>query len=219
MTPIQAWYTDDEYFQRSRWILDRYDMESTAPSKRERVDSSALTLAAVARESVSPLDRLEASIHPWSAFVVVPIFALANAGVRVVDIDFAAAVTSPVSLGVGLGLVVGKMFGITLATWIAVRTGAGKLPKRTGWHEIVGLAAIAGIGFTVSLFITELAFTSDVLVNQAKIGIFIGSGLAGAIGYWILRSSKTPDEEVQAGRERLGLDAPATDVAQSIRSA
>ena len=207
LTPVHAWYSDAEYFQRARWVLDRYDMEAATPQKRERVDSSALTLAAVARESVSPLDRLEGSIHPWSAFVVVPIFALANAGVRVVDIDLFEAATSPVSLGVGLGLVVGKIFGITLATWIAVRTGVGKLPKRAGWLEMVGLAALAGIGFTVSLFITELAFSTPTLIDQAKIGIFIGSGVAGAIGYSILRNVKTPQEAIEEGRQLLGITA------------
>lgn len=212
LTPIRAWYSDSEYFQRAKWVLDRYDLESATPRSRERVDSSALTLAAVARESVSPLDRLERSLHPWSAFVVVPIFALANAGVRVVDVDFVAVATSAVSLGVGMGLVAGKLFGISLATWIAVRTGVGKLPKRTGWREVFGLGAIAGIGFTVSLFITELAFTDELLVSQAKIGIFIGSGVAGVLGYWILRSSKTPQQEIEEGRVRLGLEgieAPA----------
>jgi NhaA family Na+:H+ antiporter len=206
LTPIHAWYSDDEYFQRSRWILDRYDMESDTPRRRERVDASALTLASVARESVAPLDRLEGSLHPWSAFVVIPIFALANAGVRIVDLDFGEAVTSPVALGVGIGLLVGKIVGISLATWIAVMTGVGKLPKRTQWRDMFGLAALAGIGFTVSLFITELAFTSEILIDQAKIGIFIGSGLAGIVGYSLLRMAKTPQEIIEEGRELLGLE-------------
>jgi len=206
MTPIRSWYSDDEYVQRSRWILDRYDMEAAAPTHDERVDASALTLSEVAKESVSPLDRLERALHPWSSFVVVPIFALANAGVRVVDIDLLEAATSPVALGVSAGLFIGKMVGITAATWLAVRFGLGKLPKRTGWPEITGLAAIAGIGFTVSLFITELAFTSDLFVDEAKIGIFIGSGISGLVGYQILRRSKTPDESIEEGRRRLGLD-------------
>jgi NhaA family Na+:H+ antiporter len=206
LAPIRAWYSDDEYIQRARWILDRYDMESATPPLGERVDASALTLASVARESVAPLDRLERTLHPWSAFVVIPIFALANAGVRVVDMDFGAAATSPVALGVGLGLLVGKIVGISLATWIAVVTGVGRLPRRTGWRDMFGLAALAGIGFTVSLFITELAFTTDTLIDQAKIGIFIGSGLAGIVGYTFLRRAKTPQEMIEEGRELLGID-------------
>ncbi len=206
LTPVRAWYSDEEYFQRAGWILDRYDMESASDTRRERVDASALTLAAVARESVSPLDRLERSLHPWSSFVVIPIFALANAGVRVVDIDLLATATSPIALGVGLGLLAGKIIGITLATYIAVRSGVGRLPRRTGWRETIGLASLAGIGFTVSLFITELAYTSSTFIDQAKIGIFLGSGLAGLVGYWLLRSSKTPQEAIEEGRRRLGLD-------------
>ncbi len=140
--------------------------------------------------------------------MIVPIFALANAGVRVVDLDLYEAATSPVALGVAFGLVVGKIAGISLATWIAVRTGVGRLPRRTGWREIAGLAALAGIGFTVSLFITELAYGGPPFIDQAKLGIFAGSGLAGLIGYSILRISKTPEEEIAAGRERLGLEDP-----------
>jgi NhaA family Na+:H+ antiporter len=206
MTPIVSWYSDEEYIQRARWVLDRYDMEAAAPGHAERVDASALTLSEVAKESVSPLDRLERSLHPWSSFVVVPIFALANAGVRVVDIDLLETATSPVALGVGSGLLVGKIVGITLATFLAVRFGIGKLPKRTGWRDVVGLAALAGIGFTVSLFVTELAFSDEVLIDQAKIGIFIGSGLAGVVGYQLLRRAKTPQEALEEGRHRLGLD-------------
>ncbi len=208
MTPVRPWYGDDQYFQKASWILDRYRMEASAPRHRERVDQSALGLAEVARESVSPLDRLERSIHPWSAFVVVPIFALANAGVRFVDTDLVAVATSPVSLGVALGLLVGKIVGISLFTWAAVRLGMGKLPPLTTWRDIVGLAAVAGIGFTVSLFIAELAFTTESLVDAAKIGIFIGSLLAGVVGYLILRSSKTPEQLIEDGREQFGLEEP-----------
>ena len=106
----------------------------------------------------------------------------------------------------GLGLLVGKVIGISLATWIAVVTGVGKLPKRTTWRDMFGLAALAGIGFTVSLFITELAFDTDTFIDQAKIGIFIGSGLAGVVGYSFLRMAKTPQEKIEAGRELLGLE-------------
>jgi len=210
MTPIVAWYSDEEYIQRARWVLDRYDMEAAAPGHGERVDASALSLAECAKESVSPLDRLERSLHPWSAFVVVPIFALANAGVRIVDIDLLEAVTSPVSLGVGGGLLIGKIVGISLATYVAVRFGIGKLPKRTGWRDVIGLAALAGIGFTVSLFVTELAFTTPELIDEAKIGIFAGSGLAGVVGYQLLRRAKTPQEALEEGRHRLGLDDEST---------
>ena len=206
LTPVRAWYSDDAYYQRSRWILDQYGMDSASPRRRERVDSNALALSNIARESVAPLDRLELALHPWSSFVIVPLFALANAGVRFEGIDVGEAVTSSISMGVAFGLVVGKVVGITLATYLAVRFGLGKLPRRTGWSQIVGLAGLAGIGFTVSLFVTELAFETDALADRAKIGIFIGSTVAGLIGWVLLSRGKTPEEELIEDRELMGLE-------------
>lgn len=194
LTPARPWYSDKVYRRRSRAILDQYDVDSVLPGRRERIDHHALALSNIARESVAPLDRFERVLHPWSSFVIVPLFALANAGVRFTDIDVAAEATSGVAVGVATGLVVGKVVGITLATWIAVRLGIGELPDRTRWTHIIGLAALAGIGFTVSLFVTELAFTVPELVDRAKIGIFIGSSTAGVIGWLLLRSGKAPED-------------------------
>ncbi|NIN13143.1 MAG: sodium:proton antiporter, partial [Gemmatimonadales bacterium] len=140
----------------------------------------------VAREAVSVLRRLEDALHPWTSFVVVPLFALANAGVRLAGIDLAEAVTSSVALGVTVGLVAGKTAGITLFAYVAVRLGIGKLPNGTTWGHIVGLAVLGGIGFTVSLFITRLAFMDPVLRDLSKIGIFAGSIAAGVTGYLLL---------------------------------
>ena len=204
MTPAFAMYSDKEYKTRVTGILNRFDMNLASPDARARLDSDAIAMQSVARESVSPLKRLELALHPWSSFLIVPLFALANAGVRFSDIDVGEALTSSVTLGVSFGLVVGKVIGITGATWLALKFGWGKLPDRTGWPQVFGLAALAGVGFTVSLFITELAFTDELLADQAKIGIFIGSTIAGGIGYLLLRSGKTPDEEIVAGHETLG---------------
>ncbi len=216
LTPAFPWYSDEEYFNRANWILSQRRMDETAPLSIERIDAHALTLADVSRESVAPLNRLEHALHPWSSFVIVPIFALANAGVRFADIDVGAAVTSSVSLGVAFGLFFGKIIGITLATWIAVRLNLGKLPRRTGWTEVVGLASLAGIGFTVSLFVAELAYTDLVLSDRAKIGIFIGSTLAGVFGYLLLRRAPTPQEEMEVAREEMELLDPM--VAKEARS-
>jgi NhaA family Na+:H+ antiporter len=205
LTPASAMYSDDEYYRKSKWILSRYDMDAASPRARERVDHDALDLSNIAKESVSPLDRLELALHPWSSFVIIPIFALANAGVRFVDVDLLSAAASNVALGVAAGLVMGKSIGISLATYFAVKVGIGRLPPRSSWREVFGLAALAGIGFTVSLFITELAFTDPQIVDRAKIGIFIGSTVAGILGYLILRQSKTPAEELEAGRQQLGI--------------
>ncbi|MEA2000272.1 MAG: Na+/H+ antiporter NhaA [Actinomycetota bacterium] len=198
MTPVFPLYSEEDYQRRSSWILGRFDMNRAAPNHRERLDYDAMQMSAVARESVAPLDRLEHSLTPWSAFVIVPLFALANAGVRFSEFEngLLDTLTSPVTLGVGMGLLFGKLIGITVATWIAVRLGLGKLPTQTGWVQIIGLAGLAGIGFTVSMFITELAFTDAALADAAKIGIFLGSGIAGILGYMLLRKSKTPRERV-----------------------
>jgi NhaA family Na+:H+ antiporter len=201
LTPVFPLYSEDEYQRKTSWILGRFEMDRSAPNHRERLDYDALQMAAVASESVAPLDRLEQFLTPWSSFVIVPIFALANAGVRFADFEsgIVNALTSPVTLGVGIGLLVGKLVGISVATWIAVRTGIGKLPSRTGWSQIIGLAGLAGIGFTVSMFVTELAFAEADLTDSAKVGIFIGSGLAGIIGTLLLRRSggaRHPVEDV-----------------------
>lgn len=212
LTPAAARYGDGEYFSRASWILSQRKIDEASPRSIERIDEHAQALANVARESVAPLNRLEYALHPWSSFLIIPIFALANAGVRFADIDVGAAATSPVSLGVAFGLIVGKIVGITGATWLALRFNIGKLPARTGWSQVIGLAALAGIGFTVSLFIADLAFTEQVLSDRAKIGIFLGSTVAGVIGYLILRRSPTPEEALETSREEMGLNLePASD--------
>jgi Na+:H+ antiporter, NhaA family len=193
LTPARAMYTDREFHDRTTRILRRYDFASSSPRGAERVDQDALQVSSISRESVSPLNRLETALHPWSSFVIVPIFALANAGVRFAGVDVLEAATHPVSLGVMLGLLVGKTVGITLFAWLAVRFRLGVLPRLAGWKHIVGLAAIAGIGFTVSLFVTGLAFDHPELADRAKIGIFVGSFASGLLGYMILRSIRPGD--------------------------
>ncbi len=206
LTPARPLYSDSEYLLRAKWIIGQYEMDRRDPRGPERVDDRALTLAHVATESVSPLARQEAAIHPWSSFVIVPIFALANAGVRFAGVDLLETVTSAVSLGVTAGLVVGKFVGITLATFIAVRFGLGRLPRRTTWTHVVGVAGLAGIGFTVSLFITGLAFTDPVIADQAKVGIFLGSTVAGVLGYAILRRVPAPARDLD---QQPGAQLPA----------
>jgi NhaA family Na+:H+ antiporter len=146
-----------------------------------------LRLATLSREAVSPLARAEAALHPWTSAVIVPIFALANAGIVLRGGALSDALRSPVTIGVVIGLVLGKPLGITLGTALAVRTGMGRLPTGAGWPQVVGVAMVAGIGFTVSLFIADLAFAGGPLARQAKVGILVASVMAGVIGYWYLR--------------------------------
>ena len=135
----------------------------------------------------SALERLEAALHPWTSRFVVPVFALANAGVRVVDADAGALLRDPVVLGVVAGLVVGKFLGISGATAIALRAGLGRLPDGVTPRDVPAVAAVAGIGFTVSLFIAELAFPEGFGADAARVGILLASLLAGLVGAALLR--------------------------------
>jgi len=204
LTPASPLYSNKEYDQTSRRIMDYYPATSDDPNFQDLVDHEALALADVARESVAPLNRIEHALHNWSSFLIVPLFALANAGVRLVGTDVGGSLTSSLALGVAFGLVVGKTAGVTLFAWIALKTGLGRMPAGVEWRHIIGVAMLAGIGFTVALFIAELAFTDPALTDLAKIGIFVGSIVAGLAGYFFLRSTTSPspkpaeDESVAA---------------------
>ena len=132
------------------------------------------------------LEQLEHRLHPWSAYLVLPLFALANAGVAFGDADLSEGDAGRVALAVAVALVLGKLVGITVATLLALRLRIGELPQAIDLRSIVGVAALGGIGFTVSLFITPLAFDSASLVDGAKVGILAGSVVATAIGTAIL---------------------------------
>ncbi len=140
----------------------------------------------LARTTVSPAERLEHLLHPWTSFAVVPLFALANAGVVIKADSFDAPATVGVTAGVVLGLVVGKVVGISVATWLAVRCGLGRLPEGATWAMVVGIAAIGGIGFTVSLFIAELAFDPGAIQDAAKLGVLGASTVAALLGAALL---------------------------------
>ena len=137
--------------------------------------------------STSPLARLEAALSPWVAWVIVPTFALANAGVPLSGDTLGDLLTSPVTMGVGFGLVIGKTVGVFGASALAVKLGIGRLPTDTTWRQIFGLALCAGIGFTVALFVTSISMTDPAVAASAKVGILLGSLVAGALGYTFLR--------------------------------
>ena len=150
--------------------------------------------ATLIRGSVSACDRLIDALHPWTSYLIVPIFALANAGI-VLSTD---ALTSPSAVlgGVAVALVAGKFIGVTLFSWVAVRLGFGRLPDGARWGHIMGVGAVAGIGFTVSLFITGLAFSDVAIQDDAKIGILVASIIAALAGAAILVATSrraTPD--------------------------
>jgi NhaA family Na+:H+ antiporter len=137
------------------------------------------------------LDRLEHALEPWVAFGIMPVFALANAGVRI-STNFSAALVDPIALGVILGLFVGKQLGIAASCWALIRTGLGTMPSRATWRQLYGVSLLCGIGFTMSLFIATLAFENADTLTPAKIGVLAGSLVSGIVGYVVLARAGRP---------------------------
>ncbi|MCH8869275.1 MAG: Na+/H+ antiporter NhaA, partial [Chloroflexi bacterium] len=190
--PIRVRIDADSFYDRARYLLDefkRHDEDSAdmLPATIEQ-RAAVQALEAECQSVESPLQRMEHALIPWVAFFIMPIFALANAGVSL-DIGLISAATSPVTVGVFVGLVVGKSVGVTLLAWLAVRTGIAEMPQGVNWRQMFGVALLGGIGFTVALFITTLAFADDALIAEAKIGILAGSVVAGVGGWIVLRTA------------------------------
>ena len=152
-----------------------------------------------ARETRSVCDRMIHILHPWTAFIVLPVFALANAGVYLGGGAVSSSLTSTLTAGVVLGLVVGKPVGIVAASWLAVRSGLATLPRGVTWQHLMGTGVLAGIGFTVSIFISGLAYGDELLVAQAKIGILVASFAAAGGGAWLIKraAATTPASAVE----------------------
>jgi NhaA family Na+:H+ antiporter len=190
--PSRARLDPLEFVARTRDQLVRMEAEHQPGRPVIAEDTQqllALDIRREARHTACPLQRLEFALHPWTSYVILPLFALANAGVRVVDADVGQILTSPVSLGVVVGLVLGKPVGILAASWIASRLGLAVLPKSATWRHLVGAAALGGIGFTMSLFIANIAFSAPAETIQAKAAILVASVAAGLVGWSILRSA------------------------------
>lgn len=142
-----------------------------------------------AAESETPARRLEHALHPWVSYLIVPLFALANSGVRF-QADVASVAASPVVVGVFLGLVIGKQIGITVFAWLAVQLRIATLPASVSWRQVYGVAWLGGIGFTMSIFVTNLAFGEGSIADLAKTGIYVASVVAAVGGLWILRRNR-----------------------------
>lgn len=172
--------------------------------------ATAARASMYARESISVAERLQTLLHPFTSFVILPLFALANAGIALTGDSISAAATSRVTLGVILGLVVGKTFGVTIFCWASVKLGLTSLPKGVTWPMVIAVGLLAGIGFTVSLFITGLAFPGEAVADldaQARIGILVASFIASVGGLFLLdratRNSPIEDDTVHSGSDGL----------------
>lgn len=140
----------------------------------------------------SPLHVLEHALHPWVAYLIVPVFGFANAGVSLTGINV-AALLAPVPLGIAAGLFLGKQIGVFLTTWLAVKLDWADCPENASWTQVYGVSLLCGIGFTMSLFIGLLAFpTSETLQSEVKIGVLMGSLLSALTGTLVLMMAKGP---------------------------
>lgn len=194
LTPVTSFYDPTRFADSARPLVDRIDnfLPDDVPLHRadhhtmERVNEIISDLRRLSNETLPPLSRLQYRLAPLSTFVIVPLFALANGGVTISQETLQGAGRDPVMLGVLFGLLVGKVTGVAGVSWLAVRFGVARLPALTTWRHMIGLATLAGIGFTVALFVAALSLSGAAL-DSAKIGIFAASLLAGATGYAILR--------------------------------
>ena len=180
--PARTYIDRDFFLKRSRWLLDRF--EAARPNSFE-AHAAIHSMEAQFELVESPLQRIEHFLHPWVSYLVMPLFAFANAGVRILG-NGLAVFTHPVSLGVILGLFLGKPLGICFFSWISAKTGLATPPAELSRGRILGAGWLSGIGFTMSLFIAPLAFSEGPLLDMAKIGTMAASLAAGICGSVIL---------------------------------
>ena len=171
--------------------------EAVQPAMQTHTDFSGLRKATFhLNESVPITERFENLLHPLTGFLIVPIFALANAGVEISLDSLSDAASSGVTRGVVFGLVIGKIVGVSLFTFVAVRLRVSTLPDGSNFRHILGISALAGIGFTVSIFMTTLAYDNVILQDESKVGILFASALAAIIGLFFLKSVKVGEQDV-----------------------
>ena len=150
--------------------------------------AAALTIPLDPSSDHGPLERMEHALHPWVAFLVIPVFGFANAGVTLVGLE-PSALLDPLPLGIALGLLIGKQLGIFGFAWLAVKVRLASLPDEVNWRQIHALSLLAAIGFTMSLFIGNLAFTTADQIDAVKLGVLAGSTVAALTGYFLLKSA------------------------------
>ena len=196
IVPADALYDRQGTIRRIDYLLQRlrHVEEDPDPAVRERDARDAfMQIKHVSNEAESPMERLEEGMAPISAFVIVPIFALANAGIKITGDSIDAALSSEIAWGIFLGLLLGKFVGIVGLSALAVRLGIAYKPEQLRWSQLCGAALLAGIGFTVAIFIANLSFDASEteLLEAAKIGIFAASIVAAVLGYSLLRYQRS----------------------------
>ncbi len=187
--PARTRLNEQEFLHRLGTLSDRFARQDPngLPTLTDEQLHTIAGIRSAAAWAETPVQRLEHALHPWVAFLILPLFALANAGVEL-PADVLGAMQGSVFLGVLMGLVVGKPLGILLTCWIMLRAGLAKLSGGIRWGHLVGMSILAGVGFTMSLFINDLAFQDGAAVQQAKLAIVLASAIAGGGGYLWLRA-------------------------------
>jgi NhaA family Na+:H+ antiporter len=186
--PARTKIDESEYSIIIRKLSYAFDKEIpnnnslTTPEQHRTIEQ----IKQVSTDAETPLQKIEYTLHPWVSFVIMPLFALANAGM-VIGSDFFSSLLNPVGMGVIIGLVAGQFIGVLGFTWLLIKSGGADLPKGAKWSHITGVALLAGVGFTMSLFITGLAFKDPVIVDQSKYGILVASIISGTLGIVILK--------------------------------
>jgi NhaA family Na+:H+ antiporter len=199
--PARGRYDTDNFLQNIKKITEKFECEeqscgySILLNQEHMYAVQALEMAC--HDVETPLQRLMHALHPWVAFFILPLFAMGNAGLIFRGIVFSEAVSNPVILGIIFGLVVGKPIGILLFSYLSVKTGIASLPQEVRWSHIFGGAMLGGIGFTMSLFLSELSFSDPHIIDYARIAILAGSILSALFGmsYLGLISTSASDRE------------------------
>ncbi len=191
LVPIRAKIEPEQFMERARNRLA--ELESAVLTRDSMVDDKAQLHALddiheTTGDMIPPGIALEHRLHPVQAFLILPLFALFNAGVYLGG-DALGQTTDPIAVGIILGLVLGKQIGVVGFSWLSIKSGLADLPDGVSWPHIWGASCLAGVGFTMSLFIAELAFDDPIQIGKAKLGILEASLVAGALGYWILSRS------------------------------
>lgn len=211
MTPVRPWYDQTGFLTAAERALEKFRHKATATDDPHDLLKPLDEIGEARREAVSPVVRLETLLHPWVAFGIMPLFALANAGVYLGDIDFSATSSLRLLGGVLLGLVVGKPIGVLVACHLVVRMGIASFPRGISWKSISLIGAVAGIGFTMAIFIAGLAFADARTLGTAKVAVLIASALAGVLSLLLGRVLLSPtlptdiaqtDDEAECSTEK-----------------
>ncbi len=180
--------------KRLRMANSFYEGDETPLVAQKDYITTVSSLSKISKQAVPPATRLEHKLYPWVYFLILPLFALTNADVAVTGLDFATVTSSPVVLGVFCGLVLGKPIGIMLFSFITVKSKIASLPEFVTWRHMLGASVLGGVGFTMAIFVANLAYADALLITEAKLSILVASTVAGVIGFVLLLLQAKADQ-------------------------